>query len=105
MAWHPEPEPRSAADRGPIAVHAASNRRSRPPDLNAVEKVHGPAFFAAVDGHDNLGLDRRVFGWIVQNEEVGAELSDGMDVAVDAQGHANVGGVTVISWNCSAHEL
>src|SRR5207244_962063 len=59
-----------------------------------INQAHPPASFVAVDRHGNFSFGGWMSDGILENEKVGAELSNGQNVAVDAQLDANIGGVT-----------
>src|SRR5262249_37591248 len=58
---------------------------------DAIDQIDRPTTGVAIDRHGNLGLARRVIGWIVENDEIRTQLADRQDVAVDVQLHADDG--------------
>ena len=55
------------------------------------DQVYPPAPFAAVDRQSDFGIGRSVVGRFPENDEIGRQLPDQEDLAVDVQVHANVG--------------
>lgn len=54
-----------------------------------MRQMNAPPLFPTVDPDRDLRVGRRIVGGIVQDNEAGPKVADGMDVTVDAELHAN----------------
>jgi len=58
---------------------------------DAIHQVDRPAAGVAVHPHGDFGSSGGMIRWIVQHNEIGAELPDGQNLAVYVQLHAHNG--------------
>ena len=62
--------------------------------FDAIDQMDAPAFFDAVDPHDNFGISREMIDAMLENQKVGAQLSDRENLAIHPKLASEVGRIS-----------